>query len=114
VDGRWYITGRHGQGADEIRATYREIPGSDGDGEFSTEDVRAIERGDRVVQDLIGENGDTPVDRESARQCIRSDARIAQIWAESRASERQAAEAMRRFREADERLRERLGLEIGE
>ncbi len=76
VDGRWYITGRQGQGADEIRATYREISGSDGDGEFSTEDVRSIELGDRVVEDLMGENGDTPEDGKAAsgppRELLRS------------------------------------------
>ncbi len=51
---------------------------------------------------------------DSAQFCITAHARVAQIRAQSRESQRQFEEEMRRLREHDERLKELLGREIGE
>lgn len=80
---------------------------------FRTEDPLGTELGDRATEGLVLENGIDDYGREQAQVFIRADARLAQIKAMGRESDRQMAEIEQRLADNDRWLAAQ-GLEVGE
>src|SRR5258707_6814046 len=80
---------------------------------FRTEDSLAIELGSRATEGLVLQNGTDDYGREQAQGFIRADARLAQVRAMGKESDRQMAEIMQRVAD-NERWLAAHGLEAGE